>query len=160
LLAAAGCCTAADLCTHVTQPHLDPLRYWSVAQNYVVTLNHFSKALGHGVPIERVDAHRQGGLLERLLQAAKGAPVKRAVAEDCEVEVGVVLGGPRRAGAECPHLAVRDVLGQDLFDDGQMWRTEVNQATHRQASPVMTVRRATTSSMKVGMRATAARSAA
>ena len=103
------------------------------------------------MPIQHVYPHGQARFLEGFPQAAQGSPVERPVADNSQVEVGVVPGRPGRPGAERPHLALGHVLGEDELDDREMGGTEVYRASHSQGSPVITLHSLIASLMKAGM---------
>ncbi len=103
------------------------------------------------MPVEHIYPRGQARLLERFSQAAQRSPVERPVADNSQVEVGVVPGGPGRPGAERPYFALAHVLGKDALDDREMGGTEVYRASHSQGSPVITLHRLMASLVKAGM---------
>ena len=71
-------------------------------------------------PIHDVHPERQIRLDKGFVQGRRSAQRERLLTHDCEIEIRVILGGPRCSRPKREHLAIWNVLAQGVADDGPM----------------------------------------
>ncbi len=75
--------------------------------------------------VKYIHAHRQAGLVERLLETRQRAEREPRVADDGKVKIGVDTGSPGDAGPEGANFAIRHMFSENLLDNLPVIRSQV-----------------------------------